>query len=73
MGWLVEKGDVLGWTPSMVEFDTNATLFASLKNRTDTNMQPGYITLLNRIRATAIIPQCHILDNKCSESMKKII
>ena len=57
----------------MVEADTNTTLVNPPKNRTDTNMQRGYIILLNRIKATGITTQYHILDNECSESMKTLI
>ena len=56
-----------------VEVETNTTLVNSLKNRNDTNIQRGYITLLNRIRATYINPEFHILDNACSDIMENLI
>ena len=57
----------------MVEVGTNVKLVTPLKNRTETEIQRGYILILNRIRATGITPQCHILDNECSKSMKTLI
>ena len=57
----------------MVKVDTNTTLVNPLKNRTGTKMQRGYITFLNKIRVTFITKKFHILDNKCSKSMKTLI
>ena len=57
----------------MVEIDSNVILVAPMKNRTDAEMQRAYLELFNRIKRTGIIPQRHVMDNGCSESMKKLI
>ena len=57
----------------MVEVDSNAILVEPMSSRKDAEMQRAYLALLQRIKEAGVVPQKHILDNKCSNSMKKLI
>ena len=57
----------------MVVIDSNAILVSPIKNRKDEELQRAYLELLHRAKEARIAVKKHVLDNKCSTSMKEII
>ena len=57
----------------MVEVDSNTILVEPMSSRKDTEMQQAYLAFLQRIKEAGVVPKKHILDNECSNSMKKLI
>ncbi len=44
-----------------------------MKNRTAGKMVRAYQVLIDRLNSAGIFPKLHILDNECSDDMKKTI
>ena len=57
----------------MVEVNSNAILVEPIKNRKSNELQRVYLVLLDRIKAAGIAPKKHVLDNECSDNMKKLV
>ena len=61
------------FTMVMVKIDNNAILVDPIKSCKDADITRAYQTMMLRLRRAGIIPKKHILDNKVSEALKKII
>ncbi len=57
----------------LAKVDSNAVLVEPMKNRTAGKMVQAYQVLNDRLNSAGIFPKLHILDNKCSDDMKKTI
>ena len=53
----------------MVEINSNAILVEPIKNQKSDKLQRAYLVLLNRFPP----PKKHVLNNMCSDSMRKLI
>jgi hypothetical protein len=57
----------------MVQIDSNAIFVELMKIRKDEEMIQAYNALLARLQQAGSTPQKHVLDNKVSDNMKKLI
>ena len=57
----------------MVEIDSNYVLVQPMKNKSNEEMVNAYEALMKRLRRAGIVPEKHVLDNKCSETLKELI
>ena len=57
----------------MVEIDSNYVLVQPIKNKTNREMIGSYEAVMKRLNRAGIVPEKHILDNKCSEKLKDLI
>jgi hypothetical protein len=57
----------------LAEVDCNAILVEPMKNRTAGKMVRAYQVLIDRLNSAGVFPKLHILDNECSDDMKKTI
>ena len=57
----------------MVKINSNAVLVEPMKTKNDKEMQRAYLALLAKLKRAKRVPLKHILDNKCSNSMKNLI
>ena len=57
----------------MVEIDSNYVLLQPMKNKSDKAMVKAYEDLMKRLQKAGIVPEKHVLDNKCSENSKELI
>ncbi len=57
----------------LAEVDSNAILVEPMKSRTAGEMVRAYQVLIDHLNSAGIFPKLHILDNECSDDMKKTI
>jgi hypothetical protein len=57
----------------LAEVDSNAILVEPMKNRTAGEVVQAYQVLIDCLNSAGIFPKLHILDNECSDDMKKTI
>ncbi len=57
----------------LAEVDSDVILVEPMKNRTAGEMVRAYQVLIDRLNSAGIFPKLHILDNECSDDMKKTI
>ena len=57
----------------MVHIDFNAVLAESMRNRSAAKMIRPYLALIAQVRRAGFVVTKHVLDNECSEELKKVI
>jgi hypothetical protein len=57
----------------LAEVDSNTILVEPMKNGTAGKMVWAYQVLIDHLNSAGIFPKLHILDNECSDDMKKTI
>jgi hypothetical protein len=55
----------------LYDYDTNAILSKPLKSRQASELTTAWTKLHEKLQANGFAPNLHILDNKCSEELKK--
>jgi hypothetical protein len=60
-----------GYVMVLYDYDSNAILSKPLKNRQASELTNAWTKLYEKFQSNGYAPELHILDNKCSEDLKK--
>jgi hypothetical protein len=56
----------------LYDYDSNAILSKPTKTRQASELTNAWTTLHSRLQSNSYAPELHIIDNECSDKLKKV-